>query len=185
LVSVLYQSCLACPSKPLDHWQLGVRPGTSCLNYAKHELLFGAHGEVLKVRSNGARGNRVGELLALQWKAINWDAKTISFSKGFWRGRLQESTKTGQDHVRHISKTLERVLADHRQISKTLDPMILFSVDPMKMPGRMIRMTWEGKCSIPLSTCSMRCSFRAFDPARTSLKLSQMPFRVFCWQQRV
>jgi|GEM_PF-6745273 len=146
---------------------------------------FGAHGEVLKVRSNGARGNRVGELLALQWKAINWDAKTISFSKGFWRGRLQESTKTGQDHVRHISKTLERVLADHRQISKTLDPMILFSVDPMKMPGRMIRMTWEGKCSIPLSTCSMRCSFRAFDPARTSLKLSQMPFRVFCWQQRV
>jgi len=138
-----------------------------------------------QVRSNGARGNRVGELLALQWKAINWDAKTISFSKGFWRGRLQESTKTGQDHVRHISKTLERVLADHLQISKTLDPMILFSVDPMKMPGRMIRMTWEGKCSIPLSTCSMRCSFRAFDPARTSLKLSQMPFRVFCWQQRV
>jgi len=85
-------------------------------------LLFGVHGEVLKVRSNGARGNRVGELLALQWKAINWDAKTISFSKGFWRGRLQESTKTGQDHVRHISKTLERVLADHRPDFQNIGP---------------------------------------------------------------
>lgn len=85
-------------------------------------LLFGGHGEALKVLSNGARGDRVGELLALQWKGIDWDAKTITFSKGFWRGRLQESTKTGQDHVRHISKTLARVLAEHFQISKNIGP---------------------------------------------------------------
>jgi integrase len=53
---------------------------------------------------------------------IDWDAKTITFSKGFWRGRLLESTKTDHDHVRHISKTLERVLADHLQISKNIGP---------------------------------------------------------------
>jgi len=67
-------------------------------------------------------GVRVGELLALQWKDIDWDAKTITFSKGFWRGRLLESTKTDQDHIRHISKTLESVLADHLQISKNIGP---------------------------------------------------------------
>ena len=59
-------------------------------------------------------GVRVGELLALQWKDIDWDAKTITFSKSFWRGRLQEFTKTGQEHVRHMPQGLERVLAVRR-----------------------------------------------------------------------
>jgi integrase len=52
--------------------------------------------------SSGALlGVRVGELLGLQWKDIDWDAKTITFGKSFWRGRLQDSTKTGRQHVRH------------------------------------------------------------------------------------
>jgi len=67
-------------------------------------------------------GVRIGELLALQWKDVDWNAKTVTFSKGFWRGRLQDSTKTGQDHVRHMSQSLERVLADHLQISKSIGP---------------------------------------------------------------
>jgi len=67
-------------------------------------------------------GVRVGELLALQWKDIDWDAKTITFGKGFWRGRLQESTKTGQEHVRHMPGSLERILAKHLEGSKNIGP---------------------------------------------------------------
>ena len=84
-------------------------------------------------------GVRLGELLALQWKDIDWNEKTITFSRGFWRGRLQESTKTGQEHVRHMPLSLERVLADHLQISKKhWTRMILFFADRMRIPGRMI-----------------------------------------------
>jgi integrase len=67
-------------------------------------------------------GVRVGELLALQWKDIDWDAKTITFGKGFWRGRLQDSTKTGQEHVRHMPESLERILAEHVGASKNIGP---------------------------------------------------------------
>ena len=67
-------------------------------------------------------GVRVGELLALQWKDIDWNEKTITFSRGFWRGRLQESTKTGQEHVRHMPRSLERVFADHLQSSTNIGP---------------------------------------------------------------
>ena len=69
-----------------------------------------------------ATGVRVGELLALQWKDIDWNEKTITFSRGFWRGRLQESTKTGQEHVRHMPRSLERVFADHLQSSTNIGP---------------------------------------------------------------
>ena len=67
-------------------------------------------------------GARVGELLALQWKDIDWDAKTITFGKGFWRGRLQDSTKTGQEHVRHMPGSLDRILAKHLEASKNIGP---------------------------------------------------------------
>ena len=65
-------------------------------------------------------GVRAGELLALQWKDIDWDAKTITFGKGFWRGRLQDSSKTGQEHVRHMPGSLERILATHLEGSKNI-----------------------------------------------------------------
>lgn len=67
-------------------------------------------------------GVRIGELLALQWKNIDWDAKTITFEKGFWRGRLLDSTKTGQDHVRHMPVGLEHLLSNHLQASKSIGP---------------------------------------------------------------
>jgi len=67
-------------------------------------------------------GVRLGELLALQWKDVDWNARTITFSKGFWRGRVQGSTKTGQDQVRHMTRSLEVVLANHLQNSKNIGP---------------------------------------------------------------
>jgi len=67
-------------------------------------------------------GVRVGELLALQWKDIDWDAKTISFGKSFWRGRLQDSTKTGQERVRHMPGSLDRILVKHLEGSKNIGP---------------------------------------------------------------
>jgi integrase len=67
-------------------------------------------------------GVRIGELLALQWKDVDWDAKTITFGKGFWRGRLMESTKTGQEHVRHMPAGLEHLLSKHLQDSKNIGP---------------------------------------------------------------
>ena len=36
--------------------------------------------------------------------------------------QLTEKDKTGQEHVRHMSRSLERVLADHLQISKNIGP---------------------------------------------------------------
>jgi len=65
---------------------------------------------------------RIGELLALQWKDIDWNAKTMTFGKGFWRGRLLDSTKTGQEHVRHMPVGLEQLLLNHLQISKNIGP---------------------------------------------------------------
>ena len=65
---------------------------------------------------------RLGELLALQWKDIDRHAKTITFGKGFWRGRLQDSTKTGQEHVRHMPASLELILAKHLEASKNIGP---------------------------------------------------------------
>src|SRR3989442_12122075 len=63
---------------------------------------------------------RLGELLALQLKEIACDAKTITFGKSFWRGRLQDSTKTGQEHVRHMPESLERILAKHLEACKNI-----------------------------------------------------------------
>jgi hypothetical protein len=51
-----------------------------------------------------------GELLGLQSKDIDWDAKRITFGKSFWTGRLQDSTKIGQEHVRHMPGSLDRML---------------------------------------------------------------------------
>jgi integrase len=67
-------------------------------------------------------GVRIGELLALQWKDIDWTAKTITFGKGFWRGRLLETTKTGQQHVRHMPAGLEHLLSNHLQKTKNIGP---------------------------------------------------------------
>src|SRR5437870_11747412 len=67
----------------------------------------------------GIRGITLG---ALQWEDIDWDAKTITFGKSFWRGRLQDSTKTGQEHVRHMPESLERVLAKHLEACKNIGP---------------------------------------------------------------
>jgi integrase len=61
-------------------------------------------------------------LLALQWKDIDWDTKTITFGKGFWTGRLMDSTKNGQEHVRHMTASLERILAKCLEESKNLGP---------------------------------------------------------------
>jgi integrase len=67
-------------------------------------------------------GVRIGELLALQWRDIDWIAKTITFRKSFWRGRLLETTKTGQEHVRHMPAGLESLLSNRLQTSKNIGP---------------------------------------------------------------
>src|ERR1700745_4337787 len=83
-------------------------------------------------------------LLALQWKDIDWDTKTITFGKGFWTGRLMDSTKNGQEHVRHMTASLERILAKCLEESKIFDRKISFSVDPMMIPGPAIRRPDKG-----------------------------------------
>jgi len=60
--------------------------------------------------------------MALEWKDIDWDAKTITLGKSFRRGRLQDSTKTGQEHVRHMPGSLEHILVKHLEGSKNIGP---------------------------------------------------------------
>jgi len=65
---------------------------------------------------------RIGELLALKWRDIDWEGRTITFSKTLWRGKVQATTKTNEDYIRHMPDSLARVLDEHLRRSIRLAP---------------------------------------------------------------
>jgi integrase len=65
---------------------------------------------------------RIGELIAIQWKDIDWTNARLALSKNVWRGKVQESTKTGAVAVRHLPEALLAALKMHRQKSKFVRP---------------------------------------------------------------
>ena len=42
---------------------------------------------------------RKGEIIALTWNDVDLEAATVTFSKNYYRGELQDSTKTGEDRT--------------------------------------------------------------------------------------
>jgi integrase len=65
---------------------------------------------------------RIGELIAIRWQDIDWTNARLALSKNVWRGRVQESTKTGAVVVRHLPEALLAALKMHRQKSKFVRP---------------------------------------------------------------
>ena len=65
---------------------------------------------------------RIGELIAIEWKDIDWTNAKLRISKNVWRGRVQDSTKAGAVVVRHLPEALLVVLKMHRQRSKFVRP---------------------------------------------------------------
>ena len=45
---------------------------------------------------------RIGEVLAIQWRDIDWLNTSLRLNKNLWRGEVQESTKTGAEIIRHL-----------------------------------------------------------------------------------
>jgi integrase len=65
---------------------------------------------------------RIGELVALQWRDIEWSNAKLKLNKNVWRGKVQESTKTGAEIIRHLPQPLLDALESHRQKSKFTRP---------------------------------------------------------------
>ena len=61
---------------------------------------------------------RIGELIAIQWKDVDWTNARLKISKNVWRGKIQDSTKTGAVVVRHLPEPLLQALKAHRQRSR-------------------------------------------------------------------
>jgi integrase len=59
---------------------------------------------------------RIGELLALRWSDVDWMGRKLTVSKSVWRGKLNASTKTDAELVKHLPDSLFRVLQWHRQV---------------------------------------------------------------------
>jgi integrase len=62
-------------------------------------------------------GCRTGELLALQWDDIDFEAKTITIQRSMRSGVLNDSTKTGKDRVIIVSKPLKEILLDYKEVA--------------------------------------------------------------------
>jgi integrase len=65
-----------------------------------------------------ATGMRRGELLALEWSDINWDAGTVEVSKSLEetkQGLRIKSTKSGIDRRFALPKSILRMLGEHRE----------------------------------------------------------------------
>jgi integrase len=65
---------------------------------------------------------RIGELLALKWRDIDWEGRTITFGKTLWRGKVQSTTKTNEEYIRHMPDGLARLLNEHLRRSIRLAP---------------------------------------------------------------
>ena len=57
---------------------------------------------------------RIGEILALKWSDVDWEARKVSVSRSVSGGQLIESTKTDTDLVKHMPDVLMESLLIHR-----------------------------------------------------------------------
>lgn len=64
----------------------------------------------------GYSGLRPGELFALEWRDINWEAGCIHIRRGHRRGRVDE-TKTSAPRDVGLTKRLRKVLEEHQRMS--------------------------------------------------------------------
>jgi integrase len=66
-------------------------------------------------------GMRTGEGLALKWSDIDFEKCTITIQRSMRKGRLKDSTKTGEDRIVMMSQPLkETLLAYQKSCSSTL-----------------------------------------------------------------
>jgi integrase len=61
---------------------------------------------------------RIGELLALMWKDVDWEKRKIKIVKSLDLGVVVPHTKTRKDQLRHLPGVLFDVLQLHREISQ-------------------------------------------------------------------
>src|SRR5262249_49951984 len=64
---------------------------------------------------------RIGEILALQRKNIELEARSIKFGRNVWRGQIQDSTKTGEVYEKYVTDRLLGALKAHLE-GKNLAP---------------------------------------------------------------
>ena len=69
-------------------------------------------------------GMRRGELLALEWNDINFQAKTINISKQVYRNRLSDTKTYTSTRIINISDSLVKVLQDYKSKSKVLNKIV-------------------------------------------------------------
>jgi hypothetical protein len=67
-----------------------------------------------------------------QWKDVDREAKTLTFAKGILERAVAGFNQNRHEHVRHMSRSLERLLADHLQLS----------AEPNVRAGLRGRSTW-------------------------------------------
>jgi len=61
-------------------------------------------------------GLRIGELCALRWEDVDFDAGVLTVQRSAWRG-IVGTTKSGKSRTIPMCKTMVRSLRDHRQLS--------------------------------------------------------------------
>lgn len=73
-------------------------------------------------------GARLGELLALQWKHIDFDGRKLRIEQSLWRGRLVTPKTEGSFRTILFGEALGKALTNHLQNSQHIGPQdFLFS----------------------------------------------------------
>jgi integrase len=63
-------------------------------------------------------GARVGELLALQWKHVDFDNRTLRIEQSLWRGQLVSTKTVASVRTIPFGEKLAQVLDDHLRVSR-------------------------------------------------------------------
>jgi integrase len=67
-------------------------------------------------------GARLGGLLALQWKHIDFDGRKLRIEQSLWRGQLVAPKTEGSFRTLLFGEALGKALTNHLQISKRIGP---------------------------------------------------------------
>ena len=62
-------------------------------------------------------GLRIGELLALRWKNVDWESKKVRITHALWRGQLERPKTEASMRVLHLPEILYKGLRVHRERS--------------------------------------------------------------------
>lgn len=73
---------------------------------------------------------RIGELLAIQVADVDLEKQTVQVNKHIWNGRLQQSTKTDEEFVKHIPETLVPIVKKHLEVLGGAPTDFLFRRSP-------------------------------------------------------